>query len=100
MDNSGAECTISVTDNFESFKDNVELSLVVKEIDPSAWAARGEIVFVTDDVERPYEYSVDSENKFTINANDPGAFIVEAVTVYNGVKRITDTEPFYITTLY
>lgn len=100
MDNNGAECTISVTDNFESFKDDVELSLVVKEIDPRVWAADGKIVFITDDVERPYEYSVDSENKFTINANDPGAFIVEAVTVYNGVKRITDTEPFYITTLY
>ena len=26
--------------------------------------------------------------------------VVEAVTIYNGVKRITDTEPFYITTLY
>ena len=35
-------------------------------------------------------------NEFIISASDPGLFVVEAITKYNGVKRTTYTEPLYL----
>ena len=95
MSSDGAHCKIVIGDSFADFKDNVELQLTVKEIDRAAWET-GDLVFTTDENEMPYEYSVDSNKEFIISASDPGLFVVEAITKYNGVKRITYTEPLYL----
>ena len=95
MSSDGAHCKIVIGDSFADFKDNVELQLTVKEIDRDAWET-GDLVFTTAENEVPYEYSVDSNNEFIISASDPGLFVIEAITKYNGVKRTTYTEPLYL----
>lgn len=95
MPSDGAHCKIVVGDSFANFKDEVELTLTVKEIERAAWEA-GNLVFVTNDNEYPFEYAVDGNNEFIIPATDSGLFVVEAVTKYNGVKRTTYTEPLYL----
>jgi len=98
MPSDGAHCKIVVGDNFANFRDTVDLALKVREIDKTAWE-NGNLVFYDADnkpSEFPYEYAVDSNNEFVISAADSGLFVVEAVTRYNGVKRITYTEPLYL----
>ena len=91
----GAHCRIVIGDNFDDFKDTVEVQLTVREIDREAWEA-GNLVFITTDDEVPYEYSVDDNNEFVIGAIDSGLFVIEAITKYNGVERTTYTEPLHL----
>lgn len=50
----------------------------------------------TDNQDIPNIYRVDNDGTCLIE-NDPGSFIIRATTTYNGTQRITETEPFTIT---
>ena len=96
---------IVVGDNFDNIgkeNDRVELKLYVKEIDSRAYDNDGSIVYPQNspdglvDIYEPVQSSEDS-SKYTFQiTEDPGTYIIEAVTTYHGTKRVTITEPFFV----
>ena len=92
---------IDVTDSFDDIgteEDRPSLVLQVLEIDSNAFDRDGTIKFPQDNPDGENDVPpVDQENKtFTID-RDPGTYIIRATVDYHGTRRITETQPFFVT---
>lgn len=85
-------------DNIGSEGDKPSLTLQVLEIDSNAYDHDGTIKFPQDNPDGENDVPpVDQENKtFTID-RDPGTYIIRATVDYHGTRRITETQPFFVT---
>lgn len=87
----------SVFANIGTENDKPVLSLQVLEIDSNAYDRDGTIKFPQDNPDGETDViSVDEDYTFTIE-RDPGTYIIRATVDYHGTRRITETEPFFVT---
>lgn len=85
-------------DNIGSEGDKPSLVLQVLEIDSNAYDNNKTIKFPQDNPDGENDVPpVDQETRtFTID-RDPGTYIIRATVDYHGTRRITETQPFFVT---
>ena len=88
----------SVFANIGTENDKPILSLQVLEIDSKAYDKDGTIKIPQDNPDGATDVIdiTEDNNMFTID-RDPGTYIIRATVDYHGTRRITDTEPFFVT---
>ena len=98
---------LTIMDDLSGLVDEVIIEPTLYEIDHEKYERDQTIAYLNSDegsaskdIPNVYDMVVDPENPqrftFTLN-NDPGYFIAQVVTKYNGTKRVSVTEPFRIT---
>ena len=90
---------IDISDSFDNIgfeNDKPRVKLQVLEIDSNAYDTDGTILFPQTTPDGEVDVYEIENNTFIID-RDPGTYIIRATVEYHGTQRITETEPFFVT---